>query len=232
MISQQEYQRDMQRVQEEIWNTIGLLQNTKVLDVGAGQSTQLLERKGAKVIAIDIDYNKLKSLNTDADLINADVARLPIRGNLKVDLALFHYTLHEIKPSLHHKVIKEVMKIAEKIVIVEFSPYSNETYSKYAQLWQEAMKSIGKTEEYYSLNYWLNLLKRNSLKVKIVRKIQHKVAIPYEVLKKTIESDVKEWQKQGVPMKIIERLKTLLIQAEEKPMKWSPNYVIVACKEG
>ena len=75
---------------------------------------------------------------------------------------------------------------------MEFSPYGNETYSKYAQLWQEAMKSIDKTEEYHSLNYWLNLLKRNSLKVKIVRKVQHKVAIPYEVLKKIIESDVKE----------------------------------------
>jgi hypothetical protein len=56
-------------------------------------------------------------------------------------------------------VLSEVGKVASKVIIAEPSPKGCELYEKYANLWHEAMHSIGKFEDYQPLSYWINLMK-------------------------------------------------------------------------
>ena len=145
--------------EKEVWSLINV-KGLKVIDFGIGDSTKKLVDLGAKVIALDKDVEKLKGyMKQHLQLILCDIANPPFKA-ATADLAVFHFTLHEIDPSLHEKVITSACRIASRIMVVEPSPNGCASYQRYARVWRDAMHSIGRFEDYKSPSYWEILVKR------------------------------------------------------------------------
>ena len=220
------YEADCERVAREIWSTVNV-KNLLVIDFGVGDSTKKLVELGAKVVGVDISFEKLIEIShLGIPLMKCSITEFPFRRRI-ADLTVFYFTLHEINPSLHEEAIRTAHLIAPKIMIVEPAPQGCPLYRQYARIWREAMHSINKYEDYKPLSYWRRLVEENSYKIVVSREIEWRISIPQRVLEKIVWDTAREWGKQGVDSKYINKLKELLKQAEKQPMKWSNIIVIV-----
>ncbi|RLG78367.1 MAG: hypothetical protein DRO40_13870 [Thermoprotei archaeon] len=127
------YWEEVERVQNEIWASINV-KGVTVIDVGVGESTQQLVKLGANVIGIDIDVKKVERfLKLNIPMIVYDFMDAPFRREI-ADLVVFYFTLHEVDPSIHDKILHVVKEIAPLVMVVEPSPYGCPTYEKYAEI--------------------------------------------------------------------------------------------------
>jgi len=231
-----EYFNDVRRVESEILSMILEVNPEVVVDIGVGESTQSFILDTMKFfIALDIDCDKLLRFTKENNLsetklyefICADASHLPLRSN-SIDLVLLHFVLHEINPKHYLKVLTDIKRVSRYILIVEPIPHGVELYRKLQSIWREAMRSIGKYEEYREPEYWLQLLDR--LGIHVVRKkvISWRVGVPYEVLKVMVMSWIKEWKRENVQSKFIEQLRKFLEEARMTEFKWSDVLAVLA----
>ena len=206
------------------------IRRLNVLDVGTGESTKVLVNKGARItVAIDTDLNKTREKSFEvknAFFICGDAAHLPLRER-SFDITLFHFTLHEIDPRLHLKVLNEAKRVASRIVIVEPSPEGCRSYKKYADLWRKAMHSIGRYEDYKPITYWANLVKKCGFIIEYSSEFEQKESASLDEIERNIKNSVKAWRDHGVPEGIIREMEEFTYVVRKDGFKWSRVAVIV-----
>ena len=235
-----EYLNNARRVEDGILSMILKVNPEVVVDIDVGESTQNFILDTMKFfIALDVDYDKLLRFTKEGNLsetklyklefICADAYYLPLRSD-SIDLVLLHFVLHEINPRFHCRVLTDIKRVSRYILIVEPTSDGTELYRKLWSIWRDAMRSIGRFEEYRMPEYWLQLL--NKLGICIVKKkiIKWEVTVPYEVLKTVVSPWVREWRQKNVPEKFVKQLKEFLEEAKVKEFKWSDIFAVLASK--
>ncbi|MDK2463374.1 MAG: CPBP family intramembrane metalloprotease [Candidatus Korarchaeota archaeon] len=83
----------------------------------------------------------------------------------------FHFTLHEVDPTRHSESLTITREIAQGVPIVESSPEGCLAFRRFYELWREAMESVGRFEEYRSLEYWVDLVEAAGLEVEFAERV-------------------------------------------------------------
>ncbi|MGC8903504.1 MAG: methyltransferase domain-containing protein [Fervidobacterium sp.] len=220
------FQITKKRIENEIWSLVNVKDLT-VIDFGIGESTERLVDLGAKVIAVDKDFEKLKKYkNLGISLVNCDVTNLPFNRRI-ADLAIFYFALHEINPLLHKQVVSTAHKISSRIMVVEPSPDGCSAYRRYSEIWRNAMHSIGKFEDYQTLSYWKKLIESCNFKILVLKRVKQNTEIPFEELEKIFQTTIEKWKKLRVEDEYINKLHDLLKNIRENGMRWSDLTVII-----
>jgi len=181
----------------------------------------------AKVIAVDMDIEKLKKCTSlGIPLINCDITSLPLNARI-ADLAVFYFTLHEINPLIHKKAVFSANRVSSKIMVVEPSPKGALTYQRYAELWRTAMHSIGRFEDYQPISYWKELIESCGFEIVVSKRIRQDMDIPPSVLEETMQSIMDEWRKLSVESIYVKKMSEFLEYAKKKGMRWSDLIVII-----
>ncbi|RLG74762.1 MAG: hypothetical protein DRO23_05750 [Thermoprotei archaeon] len=232
-----DYFKDFERVQKEILSLIP--SNIKIiLDVGVGDSTKNLRKLADAnlIVGIDTDQGNLKKFRhqhgNDARLalINADASLLPLRSS-PIGVALLYFVLHEVNPQKHVVMLSALKEVTQCLIVVEPSPYGCKLYEKFAKIWREAMRSIGRFEEYQPLEYWVKVLKLAGLKIRSAKRVPWQYPVPFKVLETIIRSTIQEWESLGIDYQYIDMMLNFLNNAKYNVFKWSDLIVIIADKE-
>jgi ubiquinone/menaquinone biosynthesis C-methylase UbiE len=229
------YFDDAKRIRSEILSVLSRVKPKVIVDVGVGESTKnLLSNTPGLIIAVDLDCEKLigfpeeiSSSNTvnELMLVCCDTLHLPLRLE-SIDLVLLYFVLHEINPKLHMDTLAGIKKVSKYTLIVEPIPNGNELYRRMCTIWRDAMRSVGKFEEYREPEYWLQLLDRLNFHIVEKRIISWKTTVPHEVLKTVISSWISEWRRINMPKEFIKQLEMFL--EETKEFRWSDILVVLA----
>lgn len=223
------YEEEQKRVEEEVWSLIHV-DDAVVIDCGIGEnatSTRTLLDKGAHVVTVDKDRTALES-HTDlpVQLVQCDIVDMPFTSGA-ADAALFYFTLHEIDPAFHEKILSEMAHIVSRVIIVEPAPGENEAYQQFEKLWRDAMHAVGKFEDYQVLSYWEELLQTNGFAIVLSRSVNQKVDVPPEEIEKIHEFTVKIFKEEGVPEKYINEMKIFSEYAKKVEMRFSDITVVI-----
>jgi len=136
------YRENERRVKEEVWSVTNVLRKV-VLDVGIGESTAVLKHLGAKVVGVECDIDKVSEYGyLGVPVIVCDFLNFPFDVKI-ADLVVFHFTLHGIDPAQHMRALTVARRVADEVLVIEASPEGCSAYRMYAELWREAMHSIG-----------------------------------------------------------------------------------------
>ena len=219
------YREDERRVKEQVWSVTSF-SGKVVLDVGIGESSAVLKNLGAKVIGVERDVAKIAEYGyLGIPVIVSDFLHFPF--NMKIaDLVVFYFTLHEIDPAQHMRVLTIARSVAYEVFVVEPSPEGCPAYRMYAELWKKAMHSIGEFEDYKDVGYWVSILQRSGFKVITVKSIEWTTEVPPCILKEVVDRDKMLWRKKGVSEEYVEKLDVFLKYALRNGMKWSDINVI------
>lgn len=223
------YEEEQKRRQEKIWSLIHV-EDAVVIDCGIGKnavSTKALIGKNARVITVDKDREALiNHKDLPIQLVQCDITDVPFKPDA-ADAALFYFTLHEIDPAFHGKIISEMGRIVSRTIIVEPSPGGNAVYQRFEKLWREAMHAVGKFEDYQVRSYWEELLQTNGFKIVVSKSIIHKMDVPPEKIEELREFTVKIFKEEGVPEKYIDEMESFLRYAQKVGMKFSDISVVI-----
>ncbi|MCK4665622.1 class I SAM-dependent methyltransferase [Candidatus Dependentiae bacterium] len=225
------YKEEKNAVEKQIWDLAEIHSCLNVLDIGIGNNPnsiiKLIEL-GANVTAIDIELKKVEqNKHLDARLIHADVTKLPFQGK-EFDLSVLFFILHEISDKDHSKVIEELFRVSDKVMLVEPVPDGGELYLEYYSIFQGVMDSIGKIEKYRALSYWTKLFNKPNIK------LQHSETFKFE--DKLIDTEAEEYFNDlieyikilNVPEKYISDFKKLKSEVVKNGMTFSDINVIIA----
>ena len=224
------YNEEQKRIEEKIWSFIHVKKGDKVLDVGVGgraASTRRLLSLGAVVTALDINSRLLKkhrSLN--ANMVCGDISWLPFASST-FNFSLAYGTLHEVNPDLHQKVISELARVSQNVIIVEPDPVGDQLYSKFSDIWRRAMHSIGKFEDYQQLTYWRRLLEKSKARVLVCEKIAHERKLMGVEAERFIEETVENAKSYGVPERYLREFRDLTEDVKHLGMLLSDLNIII-----
>ncbi|WP_457742112.1 class I SAM-dependent methyltransferase [Thermococcus sp.] len=189
-----------------------------------GNSTKKLIELGAKVVGVDNDPSKVDS-SVNIPIVICDFLNFPFQSRI-ADMVVFCFTLHEINPNFHFRALSIARKIAPQVIIVEPTPNGCPAYEEFAWIWRNAMRSIGKFEEYKTPEYWENILKKAGFRITLKKIVSWHATIPPEVLNDIVKTTIKEWRRKRVAERWIKALQTKFLE-ESLKMKWSDILVIV-----
>ena len=123
-------ERDAYQQPEKVLAYLGELSGKKIMDIGAGSGyfSVKMARKGAQVIAADVDDQFLKHIQKRAEaekLSNIELRKIPYDDPLlkkeEVDLVLVVNTYHHIENrSAYFAKVKEGIQSAGELVIIDF----------------------------------------------------------------------------------------------------------------
>ena len=155
---------------KDVWSILNF-KGLTVVDFGAGESTRRLLQLGADVIAVDRDIERLKEFaDAGVPVVACDFVDFPFRCRF-ADLAVFHFTLHEVDPVRHRDVVAMAHQIAPRILIIEPSPEGGPAFRRFYELWREVMESVGRFEEYRPLEYWRDLVESCGFEVEFAERV-------------------------------------------------------------
>ena len=232
------YFDDMKRVENEILSMIARIKPRTIVDIGVGESTKsFVSSSTAHFISIDVNCNKIAGFVRDSSLdiarldnlefVCADALNPPLRSN-SADLVILHFVLHEIDPRFHLDILAGVKRVSRYVLIVEPTPNGSELYRRLWYVWREAMRSIGRFEEYREPEYWLQLLNRLNMHIVEEKTISWRVPVPYEVLEAMVTTWIEEWRREGVPERYVHQLEEFLEEAKTKQFRWSDIFAVLA----
>ncbi len=224
---QSAFEKEQETVKTRIWSLVPV-KDAVVLDVGVGlhaTSTRTLIDKGATVVAVDSDFNALKThKGIDALFVCCNIKDMPFKPGV-VDAVVFYFTLHEIDPLLHKNIMAQTAHISSQVIIVEPTPGATPGYQRYEAVWRQSMHAVGKFEDYQPVEYWETLMKTNGFQV-TSEIVVHKEEVPFDVLKDMVSFTVEWLEKESVPEEYIEKAKDLLEHTGEE-MKLSDIAVVI-----
>ncbi len=225
------YLAEEYRVRRQIYDSLMRLSRLDtVIDVGCGESTNaiLSSTESSFVICIDVE---LRKVNVDSrerlEVVQADARYLPLRSDC-CDAATFIFTLHEIDPRTHRDVLLEARRIARYIVIAEPSPYGVELYERFWRIYSEAMRSVGRFEEYRDKEYWATLLREAGFRIVFEEIVEWRVPVPKEVLSEIVRNIVEEWKRLGVDRRYVEDIESIL--RSDKEFRWSNITLLIGTR--
>ncbi len=156
-----------------------------------------------------------------------DFLNLPFRCRF-ADLAVFHFTLHEVDPTRHRGALTIAREIAPRVLIVEPSPEGCLAFRRFYELWREAMESVGRFEEYRPLEYWVDLVEAAGLEVEFAERVVQDSLIPMEELEEMSRETVDLWRRIGVPERLIRDMFEFPDYGEAAGgMRWSDLLVVL-----
>ncbi len=198
-----------------------------VVDFGAGKSTKRLLQMGANVIAVDRDLERLKEfVDAGVPVVVCDFVDFPFRCRF-ADLAVFHFSLHEVDPARHHDIVTMARQIAPRILIIEPSPEGGLAFRRFYELWREAMESVGRFEEYKSLEYWRGLVESCGFDVELSERAVQDYPIPRDEVEKLAREAVDLWRRLGVPESIVREMLEFPGYVERVGGMWWSDLLVV-----
>ncbi len=211
----------------DVWSILDF-KGLKVVDFGAGESTRRLLQMGANVIAVDRDLERLKEFaDAGVPVVACDFVDFPFRCRF-ADLALFHFTLHEVDPSRHRDVVAMARQIAPRILIIEPSPEGCPAFRRFSELWREAMESVGQFEEYRPLEYWRGLVESCGLEVELAERVSQDSPVPREEVERLARETVDLWRRLGVSERIVKEMLEFPDYVQRVGgMRWSDLLVVL-----
>ena len=225
------FEDERRSLREKVWSFIDVDKGSRVLDVGVGREAHSLKKLielGFAVTSIDVDLTALRKHDTPgASLVQCNATHLPLRTQA-FGLSLVNFTFHEIDPLLHQKVIAELCRVSERIMIIEPAPGTDPIYQRYQQIWTESMHSIDQFEDYQTIEYWLRLLKKCGAKIVVSEQLKSTTRLIGVEAKKYLAMVLEEMREEGVSEKYINDTLTLGHVIENKGMVFSDINVIVA----
>lgn len=212
---------------EDPWSVLDF-SGLRVVDFGAGESTWRLLQMGAEVVAVDRDVERLRELaDAGVPVVACDFLNLPFRRRF-ADLAVFHFSLHEVDPERHRDVLAIAREVALRVLVVEPSPEGCPAFRRFSELWRGAMESVGRFEEYRPLGYWRGLLESCGFAVEVAGKVAQPSPIPREEAKRIAREAVSLWRRLSVPEGIVAEMLEFPAYAEAAGgMRWSDLIVVL-----
>ncbi|HEX3462942.1 MAG TPA: class I SAM-dependent methyltransferase [Candidatus Elarobacter sp.] len=156
-----DFQRESYRIDQQIWDALGLRSGERALFLGFANDGAW----AARAAEIGVDVTVLAS--SDAQLERIDrIGATPMRGSATMigapenayDVAIAMHYLHEIDPGFHARVVSEMARVARRVAIVEPSPPADALGKRIAALYGRAKRESGQFENYQPIEYWRKLL--------------------------------------------------------------------------
>jgi len=225
-----DFLEEQKRIEERIWSFAQIKCGVKVLDVGIGEdahSAKKLIGLGALVTAIDTDSKTLnKHRNLKIDLVQGGASQLPFISS-EFDLSVAYFTLHEIDPNLHQKVVSELIRVSRSVMIVEPELGEDRLYGVYHDIWSRAMHSIGRFEDYRSITYWKMLLEECGADVAVCQKIAHEEKLMGIEADKFMKGLIGMVRNYGVPEGYVSEFRDLAEDMKHLGMRFSDISVVI-----
>lgn len=150
----------------------------KVIDIACGTGAQVFEiaENALNVAGIDLSESmiqyakktsKIKNIK-NAEFFVCDAANLSVLQENSFDVAIMTLALHQFSPKLHSPVLKEMKRVASKIVIVDYSVPLPKNYAGIGSRVAEflAGKEHNRNfKQYYMLGGLIEILPVNNLKI-------------------------------------------------------------------
>jgi hypothetical protein len=156
-----DFQRESYRIDQQIWDALGLRAGERALFLGLANDGAW----AARAVEIGVDVTVLAS--TDAQLERIEqLGAKAMRGSATMigatenayDAAIAMHYLHEIDPGFHARVVSELARVARRVAIVEPSPPADPLGKRIAALYGRAKRENGQFENYQPIEYWRKLL--------------------------------------------------------------------------
>lgn len=225
-----DFLEEQKRIEEKIWSFAQIKCGVKVLDVGIGEnahSTKKLIGLGALVTAIDTDSKTLnKHRNLKIDLVQGGASQLPFISS-EFDLSVAYFTLHEIDPNLHRRVVSELIRVSRSVMIVEPELGEDRLYGVYHDIWSRAMHSIGRFEDYRPITFWKMLLEECGADVAVCQKIAHEEKLMGIEADKFMKGVIGMVRNYGVPEGYVSEFRDLAEDMKHLGMRFSDISVVI-----
>ena len=152
--------------------------NSSVIDIACGTGAQVFEmaKIANQAVGIDLSESMIKyatnrSINqklNNVGFINADATNLFMFADNKFDIATMSLALHQFSPEIYTPVLGELRRVAQKIIIVDYSVPLPKNPAGYASRIIEFL--AGKTHyknfrNYYNLGGLNEILISNQLTI-------------------------------------------------------------------
>ncbi len=132
--------------------------NKRVIDIACGTGAQALEiaKTASKVCGIDYSDSMIqfaKKATQDQKLANVefqigDASKLTEVKNNSFDFAIMTLALHQFDPKLHTPIIKEMKRVANKIIIVDYAVPLPNNYVGYGSKFAEFLAGKGHNQNF------------------------------------------------------------------------------------
>ena len=161
MTNVSDFQRESFRIDEQIWDAIGLRAGERALFCGIANDGAWIAR--AVEIGVDVsviagdDATIGRVTQLGATPLRGSATMIPAREKAYDASVAFHY-LHEVDPGFHAQIVAELARVANRIVIVEPSPPADPLGRRIAALYGRAKREAGQFEQYQPIEYWRKLL--------------------------------------------------------------------------
>jgi hypothetical protein len=161
LIAPSDFQLESFRIDEQIWDALGLRSGDHVLFLGLANDGAWVRRAlevGVRVTVIGGDDATVARIGKlGATAIRGSATMVPAETDAYDAAISFHY-LHEIDPGFHAQVIAELARVGRRVTIVEPSPPADPLGRRIAALYSRAKREAGLFEQYQPLEYWRKLL--------------------------------------------------------------------------
>jgi hypothetical protein len=161
VIAPSDFQRESFRIDEQIWDALGLRSGDSVLFLGLANEGAWVQRAlevGVRVTAVGGDTATVDRIGKlGATAIRGSATMIPAEADAYDVAIAFHY-LHEIDPGFHAQVVAELARVGRRVTIVEPSPPADPLGRRIAALYSRAKREAGLFEQYQPLEYWRKLL--------------------------------------------------------------------------
>jgi hypothetical protein len=156
-----DFQRESYRIDQQIWDALGLRAGERALFLGLANDGAWATR------AVEIGAEVTVLASTDAQLERIErLGAIPMRGSATMigapenayDAAIAMHYLHEIDPGFHARVVSELARVARRVAIVEPSPPADPLGKRIAALYGRAKRENGQFESYQPIEYWRKLV--------------------------------------------------------------------------
>ena len=156
-----DFQRESYRIDERIWDALGLRAGERALFVGIANDGAWIARAveiGVDVTAIAADDASIaRIVQVGARATRGSATLIPASENA-YDVPIAMHYLHEIDPGFHGQVLAELARVARRVAIVEPSPPVDALGKRIAALYGRAKREAGLFENYQPIEYWRKLL--------------------------------------------------------------------------
>lgn len=156
-----EFERESQRIDQQIWDALALRAGESALFCGFANNLEWIKRAAGIGVAVTVISDNTVAMQEFRELpvtvLRGSTTMLPARGESFDATIAFHY-LHEVDPLFHANIVSELARAGKRCVIVEPAPPSDPLGLRIASLYSRAKRQLGQFENYNQIDYWRKLL--------------------------------------------------------------------------
>lgn len=228
-----DFERESQRIDQLIWDSMALRSGESVLFCGFGNDAEWIRR----ALEIGVVASVIES-NEAAIRDNVDLAVTVLRGSTTLipardasfDAAVaFHY-LHEVDPFFHANVVSELARVGKRLIVVEPAPPTDPLGLRIASLYSRAKRELGAFEYYQNVDYWRKLLAIVKADVTVTTHAFTRTP-PREAIKDTVAFILDTMAVEETPEPYLEELRALAKRPDAQLLPQA-RFVLVGAAAG